>query len=114
MRWYRWLPKQFAFDHSATSALVLPKPAPSFIRPCLLLRSLDALMAARAEGRVDLGYETGIRVGRAYQARPWLVRLERALGFKPHTIGIWVTNRLLTMPPAPPEDAGGSVVLAAS
>ena len=114
MRWYRWLPKQFAFDQPATSALVLPNPAPSFIRPCLPLRSLDALMTARAEGRVDLGYETGIRIGRAYQARPWLARLERALGFKPHTIGLWVTNRLLTVPPALTEDADDSVVVAAS
>ena len=90
-------------------------------RPCLatvpltrVRRSLDTLLAARAEGRVSLGYEAGIRVGRAYQALPWLARVERALGFKPHTIGLWITESLLTAPAPPPAEAEDASAAAAA
>ena len=68
-----------------------------------MCRALDLFYAARAEGRTKMGYEAGILVGRAYQAVPWLWRLERALGFKPHTIGLWLTDKLLTAPRAPAQ-----------
>lgn len=84
-----------------------PLAAPARRAPHLL-RSKEVLFAARAQGRTRIGYEAGIRIGRVYHALPWLARLERALGFRPHTIGLWLTDRLLTAPPRRPGEGAGA------
>ncbi|KAI8466755.1 MAG: hypothetical protein J3K34DRAFT_54153 [Monoraphidium minutum] len=59
-------------------------------------RSLETLLAAGAQGRGTPDYASGIAAAKVYQANPWLWRASRALGFKSHTLGIYMTDRYLT------------------